>query len=293
MRNNVMIPVYDYADVNRPGNPVKGFHIDRTTYLVQPGDVSEPHRRSNYSLTLLLSGESVHYIDFEKYVVTAPAMIMLMPDQIYHYTGDSLSEIVNISFSQEFLLPDASGTGMVCWACMFEKGIVPLTDVQLKELMAFARLMLRESDNPQPLSDMIIRSQLKSLMAATARLPQLDIASIQSDTLPNRIVRQFNELSDIHYKDKTQVAHYADMMFVTPGHLNDTIKSALGKTAKQIIDEKRIIEAKRLLYWGEQSIKEIAGQLNFEDDGYFNRFFKKHTGTTPASFQKSIREKYN
>ncbi|SHN13268.1 helix-turn-helix domain-containing protein [Chitinophaga sp. CF418] len=293
MRNNVLIPVYNYADVNRPENPVKGFHIDRTTYLVQPGDMTEPHRRSNYSLTLLLSGEIVQYIDFEKYTVKAPALIMLAPDQIHQHSGDSLSEIVNISFSPEFLIPETSASGMICWGCLFEKAVVELTDGQLKELMSFARLMLREMDNPQPLSELIIRSQLKSLMAATARLPQLDIASIQSDTLPNRIVRQFNELSDLHYKDKTQVAHYADMMFVTPGHLNDTIKSAMGKTAKQIIDEKRITEAKRLLYWGEHSIKEIAGQLNFEDDGYFNRFFKKHTGATPASFQRSIREKYN
>lgn len=293
MRNNVLIPVYNYADVNRPGNPVRGFHIDRTTYLVQPGDMSEPHRRSNYSLTLLLSGESVQYIDFEKYTVKAPALILLAPDQIHQHSGDSLSEIVNISFSQEFLIPETAASGMICWGCLFEKAVIELNDVQLKELMSFARLMLREIENPQPLSELIIRSQLKSFMAATARLPQLDIASIQSDTLPNRIVRQFNELSDIHYKDKTQVAHYADMMFVTPGHLNDTIKSAMGKTAKQIIDEKRITEAKRLLYWGEHSIKEIAGQLNFEDDGYFNRFFKKHTGATPASFQRSIREKYN
>lgn len=293
MRNNVLIPVYNYADVNSPSNPIKGFHIDRTTYLVQPDDVSEPHRRSNYSITLLLSGESTQYIDFEKFTVKAPALIMLSPDQIHQHSGDSLSEIVNISFSPEFLIPETSASGMICWACMFEKAVVELTDAQLKELMAFARLMLRETENPQPLSDMIIRSQLKSIMAATARLPQLDIASIQSDTLQNRIVRQFNELSDLHYKDKTQVTHYADMMFVTPGHLNDTIKSAIGKTAKQIIDEKRITEAKRLLYWGEYSIKEIAGRLNFEDDGYFNRFFKKHTGATPASFQRSIREKYN
>ncbi|MCF6404542.1 AraC family transcriptional regulator [Chitinophaga filiformis] len=293
MRNNVLIPIYNYADVNRPENPVKGFHIDRTTYLVQPGDMTEPHRRSNYSLTLLLSGESVQYIDFEKYTVKAPALILLAPDQIHQHSGDSLSEIVNISFSQEFLIPETAASGMICWGCLFEKAVIELTDGQLKELMSFARLMLREIENPQPLSELIIRSQLKSLMAATARLPQLDIASIQSDTLPNRIVRQFNELSDLHYKDKTQVAHYADMMFVTPGHLNDTIKSAMGKTAKQIIDEKRITEAKRLLYWGEHSIKEIAGQLNFEDDGYFNRFFKKHTGATPASFQRSIREKYN
>jgi AraC family transcriptional activator of pobA len=47
------------------------------------------------------------------------------------------------------------------------------------------------------------------------------------------------------------------------------------------------------LFWGELSVKEIAWQLHFEDDAYFNRFFKKHTGQTPVMFQRSIREKYN
>jgi AraC-like DNA-binding protein len=113
------------------------------------------------------------------------------------------------------------------------------------------------------------------------------------DSSQNKIVRQFKILIDEHYLDRTQVAQYADMLYVTPGHLNDLIKSVTGKTAKQIIDEKRIIEAKRLLFWDEHSVKEIAGHLNFEDDGYFNRFFKKHTGQTPALFQKNNREKYN
>jgi AraC-like DNA-binding protein len=83
------------------------------------------------------------------------------------------------------------------------------------------------------------------------------------------------------------------MLYVTPGHLNDLIKTVTGKTAKQIIDERRIMEAKRLPFWGEHSVKEIAARLNFEDDAYFNRFFKKHTTNTPAQFQRQIREKYN
>ena len=82
-------------------------------------------------------------------------------------------------------------------------------------------------------------------------------------------------------------AEYADMIYVTPGHLNDTIKSVTGRTAKQMIDEKRVTEAKRLLYWGELTVKQIASHMNFEDDAYFNRFFKKHTGQTPAFFQRN------
>jgi AraC-like DNA-binding protein len=294
MRNNVIIPVYNYAvECNTGPNPIKGFNIKRSTYLVQLDGEMEPHRRIDYSITLVLSGEMTLFIDFEKYTVKAPALILLSPDQIHQYMGDSLCEIVSMAFEQEFLCEDALG-GMVCWAaCVFKTPVLQLTDGQLKELMSFAKLMMKEMDNQQPLREVIIRNLLSSLMAASARLPQRDITAIQADTIQNRIVRQFKELSDVHYKDKTQVGHYADMMYVTPGHLNDTVKSVVGKTAKQIIDERRVTEAKRLLFWNEHSIKEIAWQLNFEDDGYFNRFFKKHTGHTPAVFQKSIREKYN
>lgn len=291
MKDNMLMPVYNHED-NAP-KPIPGFHINRTTYL--QGDLNnEPGRRTNFSLTLVLSGETTQYIDFEKYIVKAPAMILLSPGQIHRHTGDSLCEIVNISFTEEFLKDDtAAAQSLVCWCCVFETPVLLLSEVQLRELLGFAKLMLKEAETQKPLRDMILRGLLNLLMASAARLPQRDIAAMQVDTVQNRIVRQFNELSDVHYKDKTQVAHYADMMYVTPGHLNDTIKAVLGKTAKQVIDEKRIVEAKRLLFWGEYSIKEIAWQLKFEDDGYFNRFFKKHTGHTPATFQKSIREKYN
>lgn len=293
MKNNVIIPVYNYVESSSVANSIKGFNIHRTTYLVKPGDTPEPHRRVNYSITLVLSGEMTQYIDFEKFTVKAPALVLLSPDQIHQHMGDSLCEIVNIAFEEDFLMEEPVNN-MVCWsACVFQTPVVQLTDGQLKELMVFAKLMLKENESNAPLREMIVRNTLNSLLAACARLPQRDIPTVQTDNVQNRIVRQFKELSDIYFKDKTQVAHYADMMYVTPGHLNDTIKSVIGKTAKQLIDEKRITEAKRLLFWNEHSIKEIAWQLNFEDDGYFNRFFKKHTGHTPATFQKSIREKYN
>jgi AraC family transcriptional regulator, transcriptional activator of pobA len=80
MKNNVIIPVYNYVECTSVANPVKGFNINRTTYLVKPtpgGGVPEPHRRVNYSITLVISGEITQYIDFEKYTVIAPALILM------------------------------------------------------------------------------------------------------------------------------------------------------------------------------------------------------------------------
>ena len=168
--------------------------------------------------------------------------------------------------------------------------------------------MYQEFRDNKPQKGLILKNLLNAFIICAGRLVNCknETAAVTTTTAPapvptvvnmdysqNRIVRQFKSLIDENFVNSTQVTQYADMLYVTPGHLNDLIKTVTGKTAKQIIDERRILEAKRLLFWGEHSVKEIAGRLNFEDDAYFNRFFKKHTGNTPALFQKTIREKYN
>lgn len=292
MKNNVLIPVYDISAQMPGASEMPGFTIGRSLNMPAGGAV-HPHRHAGFTITLLLSGQMTQYIDFEKYTVAAPAVILLAPDQVHQYgSEDSICESVYIHFDKEFLMAECQGM-LNCWACIFDKRAIPVKAAQMQELMNFAGLILREYSSMRPMRDSIIRNLLNALIMACGRLPQHNVAYMQLDTAQSRMVRQFNELSDQHFRDKTQVANYADMMFVTPGHLNDTVKAAVGRTAKQVIDEKRIMEAKRLLFWGDHSVKEIAWQLNFEDDAYFNRFFKKHTGQTPVMFQRSIREKYN
>jgi AraC-like DNA-binding protein len=291
-----MIPVYDLTLCASGPQPIEGFSISRVHHSHSSGvvmhKIKHPHRHAGYSISLLLSGEIRQYIDFEKYTVKAPAVILLSPEQVHQHAEETANETVMLSFDKEFMLAEVQGSPM-CWPCIFNKRVIPLTEAQMQEMMSYAGLIMKEYGNIQPLRESMIRTLLNALITACARLPQHNMAFMQTDTVQNRMVRHFNELSDQHFRIKAQVAHYADMMYVTPGHLNDTIKSALGKTAKQVIDEKRILEAKRLLFWGELSVKEIAWELSFEDDAYFNRFFKKHTGQTPVMFQRSIREKYN
>jgi AraC-like DNA-binding protein len=205
--------------------------------------------------------------------------------------------MIHISFTKEFLLTETQGV-LACWECMFSQVVLPINnDDQLRELTVYIDLMQQEFKDDKPQKGLIIKNLLNAFIICAGRLVNCknDTAEpvVQMDYSQNRIVRQFKSLIDENFVNSTQVMQYADMLYVTPGHLNDLIKTVTGKTAKQIIDERRILEAKRLLFWGEHSVKEIAGRLNFEDDAYFNRFFKKHTGNTPALFQKQIREKYN
>jgi AraC-like DNA-binding protein len=289
--NNTLIPVYDMAACI----PGTNFIIKKTEGNSVPSYMAIPHRHTGYKISFLQEGEVTHYTDFEKYTIKAPALLMLAPDQVHQHTGSSFYKMVHISFNTEFLLTETQGV-LACWECMFQQVVLPITEpAQVRELTVYTELMQQEFSDSRHQKELILKNLLNAFIICAGRLVECknNKAPVQMDYSQNRIVRQFKYLIDENYVNTTQVGRYADMLYVTPGHLNDLIKNVTGKTAKQIIDERRIMEAKRLLFWGEHSVKEIAARLNFEDDAYFNRFFKKHTGNTPALFQRQIREKYN
>jgi AraC-like DNA-binding protein len=255
-------------------------------------EMSVPHRHNGFSIDILIKGTITQSLDFKKYEVTAPAIMLMEPNQVHQHEMSPDVELINIYFTEEFMMPEMMGV-VSCWHCLFSSGIIPLNESQLEELLSYASLIMREYSNDHLRKDTVIRTLLAAFVVVCGRISEPSGEWIEGESSQHNMVRQFKMLVDQHFHEKSQVSDYAEMLFVSPGHLNDTVKDLLGRNAKFLIDEKRIMEAKRLLYWGEHSVKQIAARLNFEDDAYFNRFFKKHSGYTPISFQKSIREKYN
>ncbi|VAX18427.1 Transcriptional regulator, AraC family [hydrothermal vent metagenome] len=79
---------------------------------------------------------------------------------------------------------------------------------------------------------------------------------------------------------------YAKELFVTPDHLNRIVKLLTGKTTKEFIQSRISVEAKRMFYLSNLSIKEIGYKLGFSEPANFSAFFKKCTGKSPSTFKK-------
>jgi AraC-like DNA-binding protein len=99
------------------------------------------------------------------------------------------------------------------------------------------------------------------------------------------LVKKFFHLVEENNQKKLLLSDYALMIGVTPNHLTQTVKLLTGRTSSQIIKAKQLLEIKRLLAHTEMSVSEIANQLNFEDQSYFTKFFKRETGLTPLQYR--------
>ncbi|TNF41496.1 MAG: helix-turn-helix domain-containing protein, partial [Bacteroidetes bacterium] len=107
-----------------------------------------------------------------------------------------------------------------------------------------------------------------------------------------KMVYQFNQLVDKYHAQIHHVKEYAELMGESPVQLNRAIKSVSGKTASDLIIERLILEAKRLLLFSDLSNKEVAYKLNYDDPSYFTRIFRRKTGYTPTEFRSKMKDKY-
>jgi len=96
---------------------------------------------------------------------------------------------------------------------------------------------------------------------------------------------EFLKLSRAHIKEQRSVNFYADLLYVTPKHLSMCVKEIAGKTCGEIIDEMVVAEAKALLHNPELSIGHVADELNFSDQYFFSKYFKRRTGMSPLHYR--------
>ena len=97
--------------------------------------------------------------------------------------------------------------------------------------------------------------------------------------------RELEQLIEKKYQTEKSPQYYASELNISPKHLNRITKEMVGKTTTDLIIERVLLEAKRMLIHAKQSFTEIADELGYEDYSYFSRIFKNKTGENPSLFQ--------
>ena len=100
------------------------------------------------------------------------------------------------------------------------------------------------------------------------------------------LVRKYHVLVENHFKEKHQVSEYAQLLFKSPKTLSNLFKKTGSASPLSIINDRILLEAKRLLLFSEKNVDEIGYELGYKEAAHFSKFFKSHIGLPPARFKE-------
>ncbi|MFY0598317.1 MAG: helix-turn-helix domain-containing protein [Cyclobacteriaceae bacterium] len=201
----------------------------------------------------------------------------------------SEAELTTFTFNREFYCINDHDHEVSCNGIIFfgtqKSPIVSVSEEEKRKFDMLFEVFTDEFSTRDNTQGEMLRILLKRLIIKTTRLAKLQLIE---EPLPDSqidTIRKFNLLVDKYFKEKRQVSEYAEMLFKSPKTLSNLFAKYNHKTPLQIIHERLILEAKRLLIYTDKSAKEIAHELGFEDTGVFHKLFKKVTASTPQQFK--------
>jgi AraC-like DNA-binding protein len=251
-----------------------------------------PHRKNFYLLVFVREGSSRHWVDFVPYTLKPNTFYFSTPPQIHVKEKSVPMNGILLSFTEEFLQIEENSMlrSLPLIQNPDNQHALDLTDEQAVFIEDLMNKMVSEFNSSQAWKKAMLQSYLRVLLFYTSRLYEVQYPS--EGSYSRMLLKKFRALIETHFTTMHQVSDYASLMQITPGHLGDVVKEQSGKSAIEHIHERILLEAKRNLLHSDLTMKEIAHALGFEDAAYFNRFFKRLAGETPASYRITIREMY-
>lgn len=250
-------------------------------------DSSVPHRHQYNEMLLFYKGSGKHEIDFLDHPIAGQTLHFVASGQAHLVKRSKDSSGCSFIFSDEFFYLNQPGSSVqeLPFYQASARPVARLDEESFNRVSALTERIKEEFNSDRKHKEDMIRSLLYIIFIEIKRSgvsPEGE-AVHQKDVL----IQQFKKLIDQHYKDQHGIREYADMLNISSNYLNERCRKICGKTASSLVQERILLEAKRLLFHTGESIKEIAFALNFEDPAYFTRFFKKHTNVSPADYRRS------
>lgn len=167
------------------------------------------------------------------------------------------------------------------------KPTLSLKDEEMEHLMTIFNLMWKHMEEEQNEHQRdIVKHLLCSILISIHRLADRNKNILESISRKEEMVRKFFNLVFENFKEAKDVSFYADKLCVSPKYLSSLVKKVVGQPAKECIDYCVILESKLMLR-SSCTIQEISQELNFPNQSFFGKYFKKHTGMSPINYRKS------
>jgi AraC-like DNA-binding protein len=252
--------------------------------------LNRPYRTKYFEIILVSSGSGEVNIDSHKYILTPGALFASSNGPVKKFTaGENMAGCI-LLFTPGFLYKYPEDFQWMNSLSLFDSNgdfcPVKLSEEVYGDIFTIIEKINREINSESGFAkNEILFNSLKTIIILSERAKRGYDSREKLKGGNSVIVYEFRNLLEENYNNQRMVAFYADNLNITPRKLNKIISEHYGKSVKQIIEERVLIEVKRLIIHTEKNIKEIGHTLGFTDPTNFNKFFKKYTNTTPADFR--------
>ncbi|MBL4708964.1 MAG: helix-turn-helix domain-containing protein [Flavobacteriales bacterium] len=251
---------------------------------------STPHSHSFYQI-IWFHKEGKHFVDFKCYDIKENSVLFVAKNQIHSFDKETEHKGILIHFNERFLMQSDvdiflkykvfNEQNQTCY--QINKEVIQQSEILINQIRT--ELMNQDKFAHQQL----IRYYLKSLLIVLERMQGINQATdIKLTSDYDLKYFRFRELLEEHYNKSLTVSEYSDLLNVSTKTLTSITKAVKSKLPSELIAQRIILQAERLLSFTPLKINEIAYQLGFEDASYFVKFFKRHLTQSPSEYRKAI-----
>lgn len=250
---------------------------------IAPFDVNKrytkPHRHNKYlEIVYFTEGEGYHHLDSKSYEIKPPMIFVVKKEEVHNWEINTIPKGYVIIIKETFL-----DKTLDRYINLQLNSLKNLQKIKLSKkeatLNPLFKILNKEMEQPIPQTE-FIEGVLKALLGKI-------IAYNRSDKTNDNVDKTTDFMDLLIERPRNNVAFYAESLNITSQNLNQLCKKKFDKTASEIIAVEIIKEVKRLLMFTNQTISEVAFQLDFKDVSHFVKYFKRHTGSTPLQFKKN------
>ncbi|HEX9979615.1 MAG TPA: helix-turn-helix transcriptional regulator [Flavobacterium sp.] len=252
--------------------------------------INTPHKHDFFAAILFTAGSGIHEIDFNTYSVKPGAMFLLSPGQTHNWKLSDDCEGMIFFHSQDFYdthyihdtvkdYPFFSSTQNQVAVYLDEPAFGEIENLFRKIHQVF-------SDDQVKRKQMVLSLVTQIYINVENYVSAGSPVSVNEHSSYYLKFLRFENLVEENFRKERSANKYAEWMHITPKHLNRINKLIVNKTSSEIIADRIVLEAKRMLIYARNNFNEVGDALGFNDYAHFSKLFKNKTGLTPTDFSK-------
>ena len=250
---------------------------------------NKPEQVDAYSIYWIKEGKGIYNIDFESYAFDDNVLFFLSPGQVFSVESEKIKEAYKLTFVRDFYCIQTHDKEVACNGVLFnnvyETPFVKPCESDTQKLQFILDSLEDEFKREKATAQYdMLQAYLKQFIIHSVRVKKEH--HIVKDDNETKLFKDFSLLVEQNYKTLHSVTDYATRLGVSPKSLTKHFQKISSKTPSDFIKNRIVLEAQRQLIYSNDSVKQIAYGLGFNDSAYFTRFFKKATSKSPLQFKK-------